>query len=44
MQWANAEGLINGMTDSALAPQGSATRAQMASILQRYAARLQAEG
>ncbi len=44
MQWANAEGLINGMTDSALAPQGSATRAQMAAILQRYAARLQAEG
>lgn len=36
MQWAVAEGLISGMTENTLAPQGNATRAQAAAILQRY--------
>ena len=36
LAWANAEGLINGMSDDELAPQGSATRAQVAAILQRF--------
>lgn len=36
--WANAEGYISGMTATTLAPQGSATRAQVAAILQRYLA------
>ncbi len=35
MEWAVAEGLINGM-DGALAPQGRATRAQVAAILMRF--------
>ena len=34
--WANAEGYISGMTATTIAPQGSATRAQVAAILQRY--------
>ena len=36
MAWANAEGLITGMGDGALAPQNSATRAQIASLLYRF--------
>lgn len=36
LRWANAEGYITGMTDTILDPKGSATRAQMASILSRY--------
>ena len=36
MQWAVAEGLISGMTADELQPQESATRAQVAAILQRY--------
>ena len=39
MRWANAEGLINGMRDGetvTLAPQGDATRAQVATIFMRY--------
>ena len=36
MQWANGEGLINGVTDTTLDPQGSATRAQVATILMRF--------
>lgn len=36
MQWANAEGLINGMTEDTLDPQGNATRAQVAAMFQRY--------
>ena len=36
MQWAVAEGLISGMTTDTLQPQGSATRAQVAAILQRF--------
>ena len=38
MSWANAEGLINGMSDTELAPKGHATRAQVAAILQRFLA------
>ena len=38
VQWANAEGLINGMSDTQLAPKGSATRAQVAAILERFLA------
>ena len=36
MAWANANGLINGMTATALVPRGDASRAQAASILQRF--------
>ena len=36
MQWANGEGLINGVTDTTLNPQGSAIRAQVAAILMRF--------
>ena len=36
MQWAVAEGLLNGVTDDELQPQGQATRAQVAAILQRF--------
>lgn len=35
-QWAVAEGLISGMTADELQPQGNATCAQVAAILQRY--------
>ena len=35
MQWANAQGLITGTTDTTLTPQGTVTRAQLATILQR---------
>ena len=38
LAWANAEGLINGMSDDELAPQGNATRAQVAAIFQRFLA------
>ena len=38
MQWAVAEGYISGMTADTLEPQGSATRAQVASIFQRFLA------
>ena len=36
MQWANAEGLITGRTSTTLAPQGTATRAEVATILMRF--------
>ena len=36
VQWANAMGLVNGMTDTTIEPQGNATRAQIAAILSRY--------
>lgn len=36
MKWANAEGLINGRTTTTLAPQGTATRAEVAAILHRF--------
>ncbi len=38
MQWAVAEGLISGMTKDTLQPQGNATRAQVAAILERFLA------
>ena len=38
MQWAVAEGLVSGMTEDTLQPQGSATRAQVAAILERFLA------
>jgi hypothetical protein len=36
MKWTNAEGLITGRTASILAPQGTATRAEVATILMRF--------
>ena len=36
MSWAVAEGLLTGVTADELQPQGNATRAQVAAILQRY--------
>ena len=36
MQWANAVGVITGVTDTTLVPQGNATRAEVASILHRF--------
>ena len=36
MQWAVAEGLLAGVTDDQLQPQGQATRAQVAAIIQRF--------
>lgn len=36
MQWANAEGLISGISSTVLDPHGSATRAQVATILMRF--------
>ena len=36
MSWAVAEGLISGVTADQLQPQGNATRAQVAAILQRF--------
>ena len=36
VQWAVAEGLLAGVTDDQLQPQGQATRAQVAAILQRF--------
>ena len=36
LSWANAEGLVSGMSDTELAPTGTATRAQVAAILMRY--------
>ena len=36
LAWADANGLINGMKDNVLAPQESATRAQVAVILMRF--------
>ena len=36
LAWANAQKLITGVTDTTLNPQGSATRAQVATILMRF--------
>ena len=36
MSWAVAEGLLTGVTNDQLQPQGAATRAQVAAILQRF--------
>lgn len=39
MQWANAQGLITGRTTTTLVPTGTATRAEVASILMRFVKR-----
>ena len=36
LQWANGAGIINGMADNTLQPQGSATRAEAATMLVRF--------
>ena len=36
LQWANAEGLINGKGDGVLDPRGQASRAEAAAILMRF--------
>lgn len=36
MKWANYKGLINGVSDNKLVPEGNATRAQVATILKRF--------
>ena len=36
MQWANAEGLINGTSSTTLSPTSGATRAEVAQILMRF--------
>ena len=40
MQWAVDAGLINGRTATTLAPQGTATRAEVAAILMRFAQKI----
>ena len=36
IKWAYSVGLINGRTDTTLAPKGTATRAEVATIIQRF--------
>ena len=36
LAWAVAEGLVNGVDDENMQPQGTATRAQVATIFQRF--------
>ena len=36
MNWAVGKGIVTGITGSELAPQGSATRAQVATMLHRF--------
>ena len=36
IRWANAEGLVSGTTNTTLTPDGNATRAQVATIFQRF--------
>ena len=36
MRWAVYEGLINGMTETTIVPQGTATRAQAATMFMRF--------
>jgi hypothetical protein len=36
MAWATAAGLLTGRTETELAPAGTATRAEAATLLQRY--------
>ena len=38
MRWAVSEGIIEGVTDTTIVPQGSSTRAQCAAILMRLCA------
>lgn len=44
LRWACGSGLINGMDGNRLAPQGSATRAQVAAILMRFLSALGSDG
>ncbi|MBE6944702.1 MAG: S-layer homology domain-containing protein, partial [Ruminococcaceae bacterium] len=37
MAWAVENGIVNGLTETTLAPRGTATRAQIATILMRLA-------
>ncbi len=37
LSWANAAGLVNGRSETELSPQGSATRAEVAAMLYRFA-------
>ena len=37
MSWAVAEGIINGVSETGLAPRGTATRAQVAAVIMRLA-------
>ena len=37
MVWANAKGVVNGITDTAFGPNNPVTRQQIAAILYRYA-------
>ena len=36
MRWAHAEGIVNGVSSSALGPQSSATRSQVAAMVMRF--------
>lgn len=36
MRWANAKGIVNGMTETSLNPQATATRAQVAAMLMNF--------
>ena len=36
VRWAVAEGYLSGMGDNTLAPQGAATRAEIASVFMRF--------
>lgn len=40
LEWANAEGLILGRTETTIVPQGDATRAEVATILMRFIEKL----
>ena len=44
ISWANAAGIINGRTPDTLAPGSSATRAEVAAMIQRFAETFSAEG
>ena len=37
LRWANARGLVTGRTLTTIAPKGTATRAEVAAILHRFA-------
>lgn len=43
MQWAVSEGVISGTTATTIAPQGTATRAQAATMLMRFCQRMEAK-
>lgn len=36
VNWASENGIINGVTETTLEPQGKATRAQVATMLMRF--------